>query len=279
MNKYKGVVCMASNQYMKSVIRNETIDLIVTSPPYWTIKDYDVKGQIGYGQTLEEYYSSLAKVWKDSYDLLRPGRRLVINVGDQFLRATKKEPYRIEPIHARVITQCVDVGFDYMGAIIWQKRTTKNTSGGGSVMGSYPYPPNGIVELDYEYILIFRKPGKMAKGSVSKKQKEMSALSRDDWMKFFQGHWVFPGARQNEHVAMFPYELPMRIIMMFSFVDETVLDPFLGSGTTMQAALSLGRRAYGFEINPEFEGIIRKKLNMENDLFVSKKRIIFIKPD
>jgi DNA modification methylase len=125
-------------------VADASVELIVTSPPYWHIKDYLVEGQIGFGQSLHEYLTDLYRVWKESLRVLRPGRRLCINIGDQFARASIYGRYKIIPLHAEVISQCEELGFDFMGSIIWQKRTTMNTTGGAPIMGSYPYPPNGL---------------------------------------------------------------------------------------------------------------------------------------
>ncbi|WP_448521419.1 DNA methyltransferase [Pseudothermotoga sp.] len=246
-------------------IADETIGLIVTSPPYWHLKDYGIEGQIGYGQSLHEYLKDLYRVWKESYRVLKPGRRLCVNVGDQFARSIVYGRYKIIPLHAEVISQCELIGFDYMGAIIWQKKTTMNTTGGATIMGSYPYPPNGMIEIDYEYILIFKKPGKEEK--VPDEVKEMSKLSKEEWKEYFQGHWRFNGAKQVGHEAMFPEELPRRLIKMFSFVGDIVLDPFLGSGTTVKVALSLNRNAIGYEINKEFLNVMKERIGLENRLF------------
>src|SRR4030042_2332840 len=135
-----------------------------------------------------------------------------------------------------------------MGAIIWQKKTTMNTTGGASVMGSFPYPRNGLIEIDYEFILLFKKLGK-SPNNVSVEIKEQSRLSNEEWRKYFTGHWNFAGEKQNGHVAMFPDELPHRLIKMFSFVGEIILDPFLGSGTTIKTAKELERNSIGYEIN------------------------------
>jgi hypothetical protein len=128
-------------------------------------------------------------------------------------------------------------------------------------MGSYPFPPNGLVEIDYEFILIFKKPGPPKK--VDKAIKEASRLTKEEWKEYFAGHWRFGGAKQAGHEAMFPEELPRRLIRMFSFAGDTVLDPFLGSGTTVKAALDLGRNAVGYEINENFQDIIREKLGVK----------------
>jgi DNA modification methylase len=146
-------------------VADESVDLIVTSPPYWHIKDYGVKGQIGYGQTLYEYLMDLSRVWREAWRVLRPGRRLCINIGDQFARAVIYGQYKVIPLHAEIIAQCEVIGFDYMGAIIWQKKTTMRTTGGAVVMGSFPYPPNGIVELDYEFISVVQKARSVGAGS------------------------------------------------------------------------------------------------------------------
>ncbi len=240
-----------------SVLEDVSVQLVVTSPPYWSIKDYDKEGQIGHGQSLHDYLKGLYGVWKECVRVLSPGRKLCVNIGDQFARASDFGRYRVIPLHAEIISQMEHLGLDFMGDIIWEKRTTMNTTGGAPVMGSYPYPPNGIIEIDYEHIMVFRKPGDV-KG-ISKDMKEGSEISRDDWKELFRSHWRFGGARQIGHEAMFPVELPARLIRMFSLKGETVLDPFLGSGTTLQAALELGRCGVGFEINPEFAPMIRER--------------------
>ncbi|MGA8140552.1 MAG: site-specific DNA-methyltransferase, partial [Desulfobaccales bacterium] len=245
-------------------IETATIDLVVTSPPYWHIKDYGVSGQIGYGQTLHQYLTDLFYTWGECFRVLRPGSRLCINIGDQFARAAVYGRYQVIPLHAEFISQCGRIGFDFLGSIIWQKKTTMNTSGGAVVMGSYPYPPNGLVEIDYEFILIFKKPG--AGRKVSKELKEASRLTKEEWKEYFYGHWRFGGARQLGHEARFPEELPRRLIRMFSFQGDTVLDPFLGSGTTVKAALESGRNALGYEINENFLKILEEKLGHNDKL-------------
>ena len=250
-----------------SEVEDESIGLIITSPPYWHIKDYGIDGQIGYGQTLHEYLKDLYRVWEECFRVLEPGRRLCINIGDQFARSVIYGRYKIIPLHSEVISQCEKIGFDYMGAIIWQKKTTMNTTGGAVVMGSYPYPPNGMIEIDYEFILIFKKPGKIKR--VSETAKELSKLTKEEWKEYFSGHWKFGGEKQINHEAMFPEELPRRLIKMFSFVGDIVLDPFLGSGTTVKVALELNRNAIGYEINENFIDIIMEKLGIKGKLLTS----------
>lgn len=254
-------------------LSDESAHLIVTSPPYWQIKDYGSKKQIGFNQTYGEYINSLNNVWHECFRVLQPGCRMIINIGDQFTRAVTYGRYKIIPIREEIIRFAESTGFDYMGAIIWQKKTTMNTTGGASVMGSYPYPRNGLIEIDYEFVLIFKKLGKIL-NNISSETKEASKLTNEEWRKYFTGHWNFAGVKQNEHIAMFPDELPRRIIKMFSFKGETVLDPFVGSGTTSKVAMELNRNSIGYEINKKFLPIIKTKLELNSKLFFHNKEKI-----
>ncbi len=243
-----------------NLIPDKSVQLVVTSPPYWQFKDYGTQSQIGFHEDYETYINNLNLVWKECYRVLENGCRLCVNIGDQFARAVYYGRYKVIPIRTEIIKFCESIGFDYMGAIIWQKQTTTNTTGGASLMGSYPTPRNGILSIDYEFILIFKKLGDPPK--IDKTVKEVSKLTKEEWKGYFSGHWNFGGARQDGHIAMFPEELPKRLIKMFAFVGETVLDPFLGSGTTSLAARNLGRNSIGYEINQEFIEIAKKKLNV-----------------
>lgn len=237
---------------------DNSVHLAITSPPYWQLKDYGTENQIGFHDSYENYINNLNLDWKECYRALHNGCRLCVNIGDQFARAVYYGRYKVIPIREEIIKFCENIGFDYMGAIIWQKVTTSNTTGGGVQMGSYPYPRNGILKLDYEFILVFKKLGDAPK--PTKEQKELSKMTAEEWNTYFAGHWNFAGARQNNHIAMFPEELPKRLIKMFSFVGETVLDPFAGSGTTALAAKNLDRNSVGYEINAEFIPFIKEKL-------------------
>jgi site-specific DNA-methyltransferase (adenine-specific) len=254
-------------------LKDESVHLVITSPPYWQLKDYGNGGQIGFNDSYEDYINNLNLVWKECYRVLHKGCRLCINIGDQFARSVYYGRYKVIPIREEIIKFCETIGFDYMGAIIWQKVTTCNTTGGATIMGSFPYPRNGIIKLDYEFILIFKKLGEPPK--VSREIKEKSKLTTEEWNEYFYGHWNFPGERQNKHLAMFPEELPKRLIKMFSFSGDTVLDPFLGSGTTCLAAKNLDRNSVGYEINHDFLPVIKEKLNIK-ELFEDLK-IIFQK--
>ena len=257
-------------------LKNESTQLVITSPPYWQLKDYDTKNQIGYNDSYEDYINHLNLVWQECYRVLENGCRLCINIGDQFARAVYYGRYKVIPIRTEIIKFCESIGFDYMGAIIWQKQTTTNTTGGASLMGSYPTPRNGIISIDYEFILLFKKLGTPRK--IDKEVKNSSKMTKEEWKQYFSGHWNFGGARQDGHIAMFPEELPKRLIKMFSFKGETVLDPFMGSGTTALAAKNLYRNSVGYEINRDFFPIIKNKLksdelNLENIEYNFKKQV------
>lgn len=243
-------------------LKDESVHLVVTSPPYWQLKDYGNGSQIGFNDTYEDYINNLNLVWNECYRVLHKGCRLCVNIGDQFARSVYYGRYKIIPIREEIIKFCETIGFDYMGAIIWQKVTTCNTTGGATVMGSFPYPRNGIIKLDYEFILIFKKLGDSPK--VSREIREKSKLTTEEWNEYFYGHWNFAGERQDKHLAMFPEELPKRLIKMFSFVGDTVIDPFLGSGTTCLAARNLNRNSVGYEINKDFLPIIKSKLKTQS---------------
>lgn len=254
-------------------VEDSSVHLIITSPPYWQLKDYGKEEQIGFYDTYENYINNLNHVWKESYRVLHPGCRLCVNIGDQFARSVYYGRYKVIPIRTEIIKFCEAIGFDYMGAIIWQKVTTMNTTGGASIMGSFPYPRNGIIKIDYEFILLFKKLGNAPK--PTKEQKEISKMTKEEWNMYFSGHWSFPGVKQDAHLAMFPEELPFRLIKMFSFANETVLDPFLGSGTTSLAARNLGRHSIGYEINENYIPHIKDKLQT-NQLDLNRTEYIFL---
>lgn len=257
MSMAKHKIIIGDARSMKE-LQDGSVHLVVTSPPYWQLKDYGSDLQIGFHDSYEKYINHLNLVWNESHRVLADGCRLCINIGDQFARSVYYGRYKIIPIRTEIIKFCESIGFDYMGAVIWQKATTMNTTGGATVMGSFPYPRNGILKLDYEFILIFKKGGIPPR--VDGEVRERSKLTKEEWNEYFRGHWVFAGAKQDGHVAVYPEELPKRLIKMFSFVGDTVLDPFLGSGTTSLAAEHLSRRSVGYEINNDFLPFIQNKL-------------------
>ncbi len=256
-------------------LESKSVHLVVTSPPYWQIKDYGNKNQIGYNDSLNEYFTKLNRIWRECIRVLYPGCKLCINIGDQFLRAIKKKRvYQVIPLHSYIINDILrEFGEKvvYLGSINWNKISTSNTSGGGHIMGSIYYPRSGYFFINREYIIIFRKLGKDPKPNPE--YKELSRISLEEWREFFKDTWNFPGINQEDHDAMFPEELPRRLIRMYSFVGDTVLDPFLGSGTTCKVASKLGRNSIGFEIGfnrDNWKEIIKKKIESGEKKYSAK---------
>lgn len=258
--KTKHIVYINDARTIIKEISNKAVQLIITSPPYWNIKDYDCPNQIGFNQSYNEYIAELNKIWKECKRILSPGCKLVINIGDQFVRANENNgKYEVIPIHKDIIDYCQNLGFIYLGNIIWQKISTTKTTGGCCWMGSIYYPRDGYITYEHEYIMIFKKTGISPR--PSKEIKELSRLQKEYRSKWFRGIWNdLSSVKQKSHIAMFPIELPERIIRMFSFVGETIFDPFVGSGTTMQAAQKWNRNSIGIELNPINIPLIKKKV-------------------
>ena len=265
-------VILADSRTMPE-LGDRSVHLVVTSPPYWCIKDYAHPGQIGYDQSYEEYLAALTQALAQCHRVLHEGCRAAVNIGDQYLRATEHGRYRVQPIPADIIRAGLELGFDFMGNIIWEKISTTRTTGGGSWMGSTYYPRDGHVTYEHECIILLRKRGRGPRPTGE--QKERSRLTKRQRSEWFRGLWRIAPQRQEGHGAMFPLELPRRLIRMYSFWGETVLDPFLGSGTTALAAEIEGRDSVGYEINPAFEPLIRQKLSSASDLSTSSPKVAF----
>jgi modification methylase len=230
-------------------VPDQDVALIVTSPPYWQLKDYGTAGQLGYDQDYETYLAGLAQVWTECVRTLRPGGVMVVNLGDQYTRAKTYGRYRVLPIRERVLAQLLDLDLEHDGTIIWRKVSTMNSTGGGAVMGSYPFPRNGILKLDYEFLLVCRKPGPRP-----------PVPQEPEVQGWFTGHWIFPGERMAGHHAMFPLTLPSRCVRMYTQPGDRVLDPFAGSGTTLSAAHKLGRQGLGYELNADFQPLFEQRV-------------------
>lgn len=227
---------------------DESYHLIVTSPPYWRIKDYGHPNQIGFGQTFRGYIESMALVLGECARVLHPGCRMSINIGDQYLSAKEHGRYRIAPIPSYFIQSLnyQDHKVDFMGQIIWRKISTTNPSGGGSWMGSTYYPRDGQITYEHEYILLFRKRGSYVPDAWGK---ENSRLTKEQRSKWFRGVWDdIPPVKQTGPMACFPKEIPERLIRMYSMAGELVLDPFAGMHTTMIAAKECGRIGHGIDL-------------------------------
>ncbi len=254
-------IIFGDSQHMLELDDN-SVHFAVTSPPYWCIKDYEHPGQIGFEQSYADYLAALRRVLSETHRVLCPGCRFALNIGDQYLRATEHGRYHVQPIPADISVIGREIGFDFMGQIIWKKISTTKTSGGGALMGSIYYPRDGQVTYEHEYIILFRKLGKS--GPPSKEARELSKMEKSERLTWFRGVWddIHP-VRMDKHIAMFPLELPRRLIKMYSFWGETILDPFLGSGTTSAAAALMGRNSVGYEINADFEEVIADKIRKD----------------
>lgn len=245
-----------------SFVEDESVHLIVTSPPYFDIKTYAEKeGQLGIDQSYKAFISDLTLAWIECERVLVKGGRLCCVVGD-VLRSRKKygRHYSL-PLHADIVVSCRSLGFDYLTSIIWNKITnwTAEAPGSKGMLGQ-PYQPNGSIKNEVEYILMLRKPG--AYRHLPPGQRKRSAISKEDYRKWFVPIWRVNGApTMKGHPAPFPIEIPRRLIRMFSYVDDTVLDPFLGSGTTCLAALEAGRNSIGTDISEEYVSKAISRMN------------------
>jgi len=240
-------------------LASDSFQLVVTSPPYGTIKDYGHPRQIGIGQDYAGYLERLREVWVECVRVLEPGCRIVINVGDQFLRARDHGEYSVAPIHADVITQVNALpGMVFLGQIIWRKISTTKTTGGCTWMGSIYEPRDGYVTYEHESILLFKKRGKARRPGKDVRAK--SRLTKEQRSAWFRGIWELAPARQTIHPAAFPVDVPDRLIRMFTFYGERVLDPFVGSGTTLLAATEAGRIGVGIELDERMESVCAARM-------------------
>jgi len=259
-----------------SGIKPESVHLVLTSPPYWTLKEYrDSDGQMGHIVNYEAFLQELDRVWKLCYSALVPGGRLICVVGDVCLSRKKNEGrHTVVPLHASIQEHCRNIGFDNLAQIIWYKIANANyeVDGGGGFLGK-PYEPNAVIKNDIEFILMERKPGGYRKPDVA--TRVLSVISVENYQKWFQQIWTgVTGASTRDHPAPYPLELAERLIRMFSFVGDTVFDPFMGTGTTNIAAAKWGRNSMGCEIDPHyFEHAHKRILKETSDLFSSTQVI------
>jgi len=247
-------------------IPDTSIHLIVTSPPYWTLKKYnDHPGQLGGIADYEAFLDQLDKVWRHCFRVLVPGGRLVCVVGDVCLaRRRNRGRHMVVPLHADISVRCRRIGFDYLTPILWHKiaNASYEVENGSTFLGK-PYEPNAIIKNDTEYVLMLRKPGGYRK--PTDEQRRGSKLSKEEHSKWFRSIWTdLPGASTRDHPAPFPAELAYRLIRMFSFREDIVLDPFVGTGSTIIAAIRAERSSIGNELDPDYfrlaEANIRREL-------------------
>lgn len=233
-------------------LRDESVHLVVTSPPYWTLKEYPGHpGQLGHIEDYESFLLELDAVWRHVYRVLVPGGRLVIVVGDVCLPRRKFGRHVVFPLHASIQEHCRLIGFDNLAPIIWHKIANAQfeVDGGGGFLGK-PYEPNAIIKNDIEYILLQRKPGGYRQPSSL--ARTLSVIPKESHHAWFQQIWAMGGASTRKHPAPYPVMLAERLVRMFSFVGDCVLDPFMGTGTTNLAASRWGRHSIGIEVEPIF---------------------------
>lgn len=242
-------------------IEPESVHLVLTSPPYWTLKEYrDSDGQLGHVEEYDEFLAQLDKVWTRCFRALVPGGRLICVVGDVCLSRRKNNGrHTVVPLHASIQEHCRQIGYDNLAPIIWHKiaNIAYEVENGSSFLGK-PYEPNAVIKNDIEFILMQRKPGGYRKPSVA--TRVLSVIAEDLHREWFQQIWQgLTGASTKNHPAPYPVELAERLIRMFSFVGDTVLDPFMGTGSTNVAASRCGRNSFGIEVDPHyFEGAKRR---------------------
>lgn len=235
-----------------SFLPDESIHLVITSPPYWNLKRYNESpDQLGHIDDYELFLSELEKVWRHVYRLLVPGGRLVCVVGDVCVSRRKYGRHLVFPLHSDISVLCRKIGFDNLNPIIWHKisNATFEVANGTKFLGK-PYEPNAIIKNDIEFILMQRKPGGYRKPSG--RQRELSKIKKKDFDNWFRQIWTIPGASTKNHPAPFPLQLATRLVKMFSFVEDTVPDPFCGTGTTLIASIRTGRNSVGIEIDREY---------------------------
>jgi site-specific DNA-methyltransferase (adenine-specific) len=258
-------------------VPDESVHLVVTSPPYWNLKRYNEgEGQLGHINDYESFLTELRKVFKECFRVLVPGGRLVCVVGDVCLSRRQFGRHVVFPLHSDICVVCRRLGFDNLNPIIWHKiaNASYEVQNGTKFLGK-PYEPNAIIKNDIEFILMQRKPGGYRQ--PTSEQRRLSMIDKKDYNTWFRQFWNITGASTREHPAPFPLELASRLVRMFSFWDDTVLDPFSGSGTTMVAAMKWHRNSIGVEIDHDYCRMAARRLMHENSDLFSVAEVQFLK--
>jgi DNA modification methylase len=257
-------------------LRPESVHLVVTSPPYWTLKDYNAgDGQMGSIEDYESFLTELDKVWAVCFGALVPGGRLICVVGDVCLsRRKNKGEHVVMPLHASIQEHCRRLGYNNLAPIIWHKIANaayEATGNGGGFLGK-PYEPNSVIKNDIEFILMQRKPGGYRSPSVA--TRILSVISGEQHKAWFQQIWTgVTGASTKAHPAPYPLLLAERLIRMFSFVGDVVLDPFMGTGTTNVAAAKWGRNSIGVEVDPKYFEMAATRLDHETPKVLADRHV------
>lgn len=249
-----------------SSIPDRSVELVVTSPPYWTLKKYETrKGQLGEIEDYREFLSELDRVWVECARVLVPGGRICCVVGDVCIPRKFDGRHRVFPLHSDIQTRAMSLGLDCLTPILWHKIANGATEAKGNGAGFYgkPYQPGAVVKNDIEYILFMRKGGEYR--STAMLQKALSMLTKSEMQNWFRSFWtdIRGASTRAGHPAPYPIELAERLIRMFSFAGDTVLDPFLGTGSTAIAAIRTGRNSIGIEIEPKYLQIAKNRIEEE----------------
>jgi DNA modification methylase len=244
-----------------SSVPDLSVHLAITSPPYWTLKEYPERnGQLGAVEDFDQFLEELDKVWKHVFRVLVPGGRLVVVVGDVCVPRRKFGRHMVFPLHAGIQEHCRKIGFDNLAPIIWYKiaNAAFEVENGSGFLGK-PYEPNAVIKNDVEFILFQRKPGGYRQPTLA--ARALSVIPEDCQKEWFTQVWNgLTGASTREHPAPYPVSLAERLVRMFSFVGDTILDPFMGTGTTAVAASAWGRNSISFEIEPAYVELARRRL-------------------
>jgi len=245
-------------------VPDKSVHLVVTSPPYWTLKEYPKhKGQMGAISGYDQFHDELDRVWCHCLRVLVPGGRLVCVVGDVCLSRKQHGRHRVMPLHADIVVRCRKIGFDNLTPILWYKISNAKyeiENGSAGFLGK-PYEPNAIIKNDVEFILMLRKPGGYRQPTEA--QRDASRFTKEEHHDWFQQVWTIPGESTRKHPAPFPLELAYRLVRMFSFVGDTILDPFVGTGTTLLAAAHCERNGIGVEIDESYLREAKLRLDAE----------------
>lgn len=246
-----------------SALADRSVHLVVTSPPYWTLKQYvGSNGQLGDLDDYEEFLSELDKVWKECERVLVPGGRICCVVGDVCVPRKKSGRHFVVPLHADIQVRARSLKLDVLTPILWHKIANGVTEAEGNGAGFYgkPYQPGAVVKNDIEYILFMRKGGEYRK--VEPLQKALSMLTKVEMQAWWRSLWtdIRGASTRTGHPAPYPPSLAERLIRMFSFAGDTVLDPFGGAGNTAVAAVAAGRNSVSFDIEPSYVEIATRNI-------------------
>ncbi len=260
-------------------ISDDSVHLVVTSPPYWTLKEYPAhKAQLGAIAEYEGFHDELDKIWRHCYRVLVPGGRICCVVGDVCLaRRRNHGRHMVLPLHADIAVRCRRIGLDYLTPILWYKiaNATYEVENGSPAFLGKPYEPNAIVKNDVEYILMLRKPGGYRQ--PTEEQRQLSKLAKEEHAEWFRSFWAdLPGESTRDHPAPFPVELAYRLVRMFSFVGDTVLDPFMGTGSTAIASARCHRNSISVEIEPSYFKKAKARMSAEFSYLFEESRALLV---